>query len=525
MNKFYAPYPKVTQLYNNLKKSIYTNRVFLLQIIVITTLYFLFRIILLTKLPIFGDEAVYIRYAEDVLYIPHQLFISLTIGRQPIFIWITSFFLLIFKNPVFAIRMVSVISGFLTLIGLLLLSYEIFQKKKTALLTVLLLTFYPFAVMYDRLGILDSMVGTIYIWTIYLTFRFAKTLSFFLSFLLGIVLGLGILIKSNTLFGLMILPVSYFLLRFKEDQKTHTIFLWIRGMGIVLIVSQALSLISRFSQNYPIIANVDHLFIFQISEIYTLPGQIFIRHILQNLQLIFVFLFSYIPLSYWILLIISITAFRKKSEEKQALFSYVFIPILVMASFMKEIQPRYIYFITLPLFLFMGEGVEITTHFIYKKFSKPLVCSLIMFLLSICIFSYPIFVSSKIITDFSHAPILLYERMQYIGNSGWGIGDAVNFFCLQVAEGSHIVIGFYSDEGNTLVRYMSINPYMTFVSFPTVQQEIPRKLYPIAKKLPVYFVRFQRSNFLSSYTHLPLQIQTETYWGDMVYNIYKVPSQ
>ncbi|MDE2026158.1 MAG: glycosyltransferase family 39 protein, partial [Patescibacteria group bacterium] len=157
----------------------------------ITLLYIITRIFSLMAQPVFGDEALYIWFARDILTSPHHWFISLVVGRQPLFIWITALFLLVFKNPLFAIRMVSVLSGFATMIGLGLLSYEIFHSKRIVFFTMLLMLFYPFAFVYDRLGILDSMVGAVYVWALYLTFLFAKKATLVRAILLGILLGIG----------------------------------------------------------------------------------------------------------------------------------------------------------------------------------------------------------------------------------------------------------------------------------------------------------------------------------------------
>ena len=72
----------------------------------------------------FTDEAIYIRWAQIALQDSSWRFISLTDGKQPMFIWFMILFLKFIKDPLIAGRLVSVVSGIFTLVGLFFLSYD-----------------------------------------------------------------------------------------------------------------------------------------------------------------------------------------------------------------------------------------------------------------------------------------------------------------------------------------------------------------------------------------------------------------
>jgi len=60
----------------------------------LTVAYFATRLFNLTLMPIFTDEAIYIRWSEIALYDPTWRFISLSDGKQPLMIWLMMIWLM-----------------------------------------------------------------------------------------------------------------------------------------------------------------------------------------------------------------------------------------------------------------------------------------------------------------------------------------------------------------------------------------------------------------------------------------------
>ncbi|PIZ99234.1 MAG: hypothetical protein COX78_02075, partial [Candidatus Levybacteria bacterium CG_4_10_14_0_2_um_filter_35_8] len=106
------------------------NRNDIFLFLIITVLYFCIRLVALTIMPIFTDEAIYLRWAQIALHDSSWRFISLTDGKQPLFVWFAMIFMKFIQDPLFAGRLVSVFTGFFTLIGLWFLSLELFKSKK-----------------------------------------------------------------------------------------------------------------------------------------------------------------------------------------------------------------------------------------------------------------------------------------------------------------------------------------------------------------------------------------------------------
>ncbi|MCX6792160.1 MAG: hypothetical protein NT149_03940 [Candidatus Gottesmanbacteria bacterium] len=86
----------------------------LLLVAGLAVLFFVTRLTNLTKLPIFTDEAIYIRWSQIGSRDPNWRFISLVDGKQPLFTWIMMVFLRFIRDPLVAGRLVSVLAGFFT---------------------------------------------------------------------------------------------------------------------------------------------------------------------------------------------------------------------------------------------------------------------------------------------------------------------------------------------------------------------------------------------------------------------------
>jgi 4-amino-4-deoxy-L-arabinose transferase-like glycosyltransferase len=90
---------------------------------------FLIHLINITKLPIFNDESIYLDWAWTSWHIPGHAFDSLLDAKQPLMIWIFGLSEMIFADPLFAGRLVSVLFGLLTAIGIYLVTLRLFRNS------------------------------------------------------------------------------------------------------------------------------------------------------------------------------------------------------------------------------------------------------------------------------------------------------------------------------------------------------------------------------------------------------------
>ncbi|MCG2691319.1 glycosyltransferase family 39 protein, partial [Microgenomates group bacterium] len=115
------------------------------------------RLINLGILPVFADEAIYIRWAQLIWQKTYYFFIPLSDGKTPLFMWLLAPLLKLGADPLLTGRALSVVSGLATLIGVYYLAKTLFNKK-TALIASILVIFQPFLLFYDRLSLTDSLL-------------------------------------------------------------------------------------------------------------------------------------------------------------------------------------------------------------------------------------------------------------------------------------------------------------------------------------------------------------------------------
>src|SRR3989304_7919550 len=135
--------------------------------------YLITRLIHLKRVPIFTDEAIYTYWAQVALHDPANRFISLEDGKQPLFIWIAAIFQQFIPDPLIAGRLVSVFAGFGSLVGIYFLARLLFSEK-VAKLAAFLYVILPFALLYDRMALFDSLLTMLGIWAVYFSLKMAK---------------------------------------------------------------------------------------------------------------------------------------------------------------------------------------------------------------------------------------------------------------------------------------------------------------------------------------------------------------
>ena len=440
------------------------------------------RIFSLTNLPIFTDEAIYIRWAQIAFNDPNWLFISLTDGKQPLFIWLIVLAMHFTPDPLLAGRIVSVLSGFLSIVGLYYLSMELFKNQKIAFISALTYVIYPFALVYDRMALYDSLVGAFAIWGIYLVIRLVRKPSLFLGVLLGIEVGLSNINKSN-LFQTIFLSFPTVLLfnfgktKFPERIVKPLIFIFFAG-----IISFAIYSLLRVSPFFYIINQKNGVFLYPFSEWLANPFLSFFG----NLKALLVWFYNYTTLPLIALMFISLID-KKFIKEKMTLILWFIAPLLALSFLGRVIYPRYILFMALPL-------LPLVSYSIYRIFevvkNKYLATALVVTLLIL-----PLKSDFYILTNFSKSDVPLTDKFQYdIGwPSGWGIREAVSFFEEESQKGK-IFVGTQGTFGllpQTLDIYLGRNKNVTTKGYWPIQDQIPQELVEKSKIMPTYVVYYQ----------------------------------
>jgi len=297
---------------------------------IMLVLYFLSRLINLNSLPVFGDEAIYVRWAQIIKSVDTLRFIPLTDGKQPLFMWLNALLLKFVADPLIAGRLISVFAG----AGILILLFLITDNIVAPFIYLLL----PFSFFFDRLATADTLLSFFGVLSFYLSLRLAKKPSLDLSMLLGVSLGLAWLTKSPAVYFIVLSLVTFVLFR-KDNLKK--IYFPLLSAFIALVIYNILRLGPAFSQ----IAFRNKDYIWPLTEILKHPLDPLIPHLHDT------FTIYHFYLTLPILLIPLLYIVFKKHIKFNFLFLisgfWFLLPLLANAAMAKVFTGRYILFVTL----------------------------------------------------------------------------------------------------------------------------------------------------------------------------------
>lgn len=481
--------------------------------IIIALSYFSTRLLFLMNLPIFNDEAIYIWWAKIS---ENNLLLPVTLGRQPLFMWLIMLFTKFTSDPLLGARLISIVAGFISTIGLFLLTSELFKDKKTAFLTSILYIVYPFAVVYDRMAMIDTLIGTTSIWSLYLALLLIKKRRLLNVIFLVTTLTIGILSKTNAFFSIYLLPFSLIFVNLKKEKK-YLLKIILLGFFAVLI-SQIIYSIIRFDPGYKRVLAVNGIFIYPIHDFVKLAPVFIVKNFLNNLFVFSSFLFQYLKLPYLFLIFFSLIFIKEKTKEKLLLLIYFLIPFLILCLFARVLFPRYIFFMT--LFLLPLAGLSLTKIVKHLKLK-------ISFIIIILFFIYPTFNCFQILLNFNQSDIPAIEIEQYGSKTGEIIKDSLGFFNNE-AKNKKIFIGTEGVLGylpNVLEIYLNNNKNIQIKGFDVSQTKnnIPKNVEQIAKTKPVYFVYLRsEKNLISKHSLKVVFEKREKINGENIYyRVYK----
>ncbi len=311
----------------------------------------------LTKLPVFADEAIYIRWSQLIIDDwQRYLFFPLNDGKTPIFIWSLILGQLSDFDPLWVARFTSVVCSLLLITTVGGITQLLGGSKRTAVISSILATVLPFWFFSGRLALIDQMVTLWIALSIWSFLKYLSSKDFWFCVLSGLFLGLSLWTKLSAILafpmiGVMILLHPY-ILRKKIDQPlvkkvvigSFTAF----GLGLGLFL--ALKLQPAFGQLFSRGGD----FLYPLAE---LTGrQIFLNIFNHGRDFLGVFS-SYLTPS---ALLVAVSAIFLPKHRRQilvlSLSALAFcLPIMVMG---KVIYPRYLLVAALPITLAISFAIE-----------------------------------------------------------------------------------------------------------------------------------------------------------------------
>lgn len=431
-----------------------------LVLIVLFVVAFGFRILSLTLLPIFVDEAIYVRWSQVMAAEPTLRFLPLSDGKQPLYMWLLMFVIKYFSDPLFIGRLISVMTGLGTMLGVFTFSYLLLKNKLVAVFSAFLYAISPFAVFFDRMALVDSMLSMFSIWTAVFGLLTAKYKRLDLALITGFLLGFASLTKSPAIFIALLLPTFWLTNKWTGVWK----------LGVTYVLAFAMYNIQRLGPNFALLSSRTGDYVLPISHIWTN----FFDPLVPHLKDVGVWMWSMGPWPLVFILLLGIYhGLRKHLKETLLLLVWVLFPIFVQAELGVTFTARYIFF-TLPYIFVLG-GMVLLAKVRWVKITTYIL--IFIFLAKSSIFNY------HLLTNPEKAGLPRGERSGYLEE--WTAGQGIKEISVILREiesqnpGKQIVVGtegFFGTLPDGLQIYLNDLPNIIVKGVGVVIEDTPESL-------------------------------------------------
>lgn len=464
----------------------------------IVFLHFFLRIYNLTILPVFADEAIYIRWAQVMANESTLRFLPLSDGKQPLFMWTVIPFLKLFSDPLVAGRTVSVLTGFGTLIGIFLLTLYLFKSRWPALAASFIYAVSPFAVFFDRMALVDSMLTMFGVWVLLLGILTARTLRLDFAMLTGFALGGALLTKSPALFYSLFLPLNIIFTPVIKKIKPprislNTVLKFIALLVVAYIIGYAMYNVLRLGPNFELIGQRNQDYVLPLSHLWTNPLDPFLPYVDRAKE----WLLMLGPAGLVILGVAGIVLGLKRfPKEIVILLAWAVVPILAQSEFAKVITARYILF-SLPFIVVLASVAFLAVQKQFKIF---------IFAIFAFFAVHAITIDYYLITNPEKAPLPQSERSGYLEEwtAGGGIREVADFVKARHSQNPNerIIIGtegYFGTLPDGLQIYLTDIPGITVIGVGITIAEVPEQLINAKKTGDTVFLVANSSRMLAKF--------------------------
>lgn len=424
----------------------------LLTFFLALVLFFSLRLINLTRIPVFVDEAIYIRWSQIMRNEPSLRFLPLSDGKQPLFMWATMPALKYISDPLVAGRFVSAVAGLISLIGLSLLTFTLTASLSIAALAAFIYAILPFTVFFDRLALADSLLAAFGVWSLVFGSWLIKKPRLDVAMLLGFVVGFGLLTKTPAIFFYLWQPLLLlFLFDFKSPHLPLRLLKLITFWVVALLLSQAIYNILRLGPNFHLIGSRNSDYVFSLAEVLTHPA----NPLIGNLKTSFFWLWFLLTPPLFLVSLFSLAGKFKKTAI--LIFLLSLFPLLSQGLIAKVYTSRYILFAVLPLVVLISLGLWEVGERLRKHW-----LALFIFLL------WPVILSAIIIAAPEKANLPYDMRSGYLEEwtAGWGQTEIAAYLIDRATRGEKSVVvtdGFFGTLPDGLQIYTAKSPGITVI--------------------------------------------------------------
>lgn len=452
--------------------------------------YFATHLPALTKLPVFADEAIYIRWTQLMIDdFNRYAFFPLNDGKTPLQMWLTIPFQLLPLDALFSARLLIVIVGSLQVAVMGWIAWLLSKSRRASVFAMLATTILPYWYFHHRMFLLDGMM-TLFISAAWGFFILAQQsiagkkqqLLYFSTALAGTMLGLSLLTKLPAIlaFPSFAITVLWHADNYKKLKK-QTYLLIAVSLGTTWFIGLALFALLKLHPAFGQLFSRGSDFLFPVSAILAGAWQ-------QTIISIPTYISYFGNYFTWIGLGFLIVGLFSRPHQKNIHISFwsavIFaLPIMLMG---RVVYPRYL----MPAILWLTIGLALSIESVFVRFKKitDMRMSIIIGLGIAVLLASLVSQSSQFIvasmSDVSAIPFVEADQQQYLTewSAGFGNTEAVAFI-MEASKSKSIAVGTEGYFG-TLPDGLTMYFHQSDVS----NLYIDGVGYPIKDFLPATFV-------------------------------------
>lgn len=388
----------------------------------------------LTRLPVFADEAIYIRWSQLVIDDwSRYLFFPLNDGKTPLFMWLLVPGQLSSLDPLFAARLLSVIAGLtlMYLVGKIMVAMG--GTQRSAMIGQLLTAGLPFWFFSARLALIDTLLVTLIAAATWQAVCYVKTKKWHHIFLSGLWLGLALWTKLPAVLAIPMIGVVALTTLLAQAGQNR----FVKSVVIVACTLAGITVLGGFifglMKLHPAFGQLfsrgsDFLYPFtELSLVHV--WQNFFRH-LKDFSLVF---FTYLTGSGMLLALMAVflpTHRRRLLGLWLAAVSYC-LPIMLVG---KVVYPRYVLPAALPLTLAIAFAIEnfIVAIQLQKDFLRKTILSVVLAFSLAYVVSFSVAFWLYGWLSPNQLPLTFADKVQYL--SEWSAGNGLEQTAAAIRE-------------------------------------------------------------------------------------------
>ncbi len=409
-------------------------------------LYLITRLYRLVFLPVFADEAIYIRWTQLIMDDWKQyLFFPLNDGKTPLQMWLMLPFQLIFNDQLYAGRFLSVLVGLGQVFVMGALVKLLNGKKLAQLLASFSVIFLPFFFFHHRMALIDALLTLLLSLSFYFMIKAIKQspLAIKDSCLAGLFLGLALWTKIP---AVLFIPSLFLIVLFAKNKNLFSLKTWLNPSLTVLlglVIFASLKLNPAFGQLF----SRGNDFLYPLTEFFKQPGQILWHNCLSFGES----LGNYLTWPVFMFIFIALIKVKKLRRTNLVLIltslSFLF-PMFVLG---KTVYARYL----MPAIIGFILSFALSTEALWQE------CKSLGKLILLVLISWSLYLSGRFMfysyTDLSKIPFSKLDQVQYLNewSAGFGVKESVTYLHQLKADKNLLVAteGFFGTLPDGLLMY------------------------------------------------------------------------